>query len=359
MHRLLAYDRRVFAAAFLSVLAHAIVVSQSWLPVPAQPVARPPLEARLVVLTPRPARLDPISGPFRPRPAGRPSLPPPAPVAMQSAVATPLVLPAAPPAAQEEAESPGQAAPDAEPTPTPSPEAAALPAPDREADAGADAPNLLPSSGHLTYTLNLGTEGYPAGRSTYAWRVEGDTYRLVSESETVGMVDVFRRQRLTYTSEGRLTRDGLRPERFVMTRTRRGETMEATARLDWSSGQLTYGLPASPRTVSLPATSQDIVSFVLQFALNPPAQGRISVPITNGLKFDTYEVEVLAEERIETPLGLFLALPLKQVRRHGSESVEVWLAVDYGYLPVRLRFLDREGRQAGEQLVSAIQLSRQ
>ena len=49
---------------------------------------------------------------------------------------------------------------------------------------------------------------------------------------------------------------------------------------------------------------------------------------------------------------------MKQLRKPGDEGIEVWLAVDFAYLPVRLRFTDRKGSIAGEQLVTAIQLVR-
>jgi hypothetical protein len=267
---------------------------------------------------------------------------------------TPLALPAAPITAEPAAAPADEPAPveEAAPAPTSSPSAASPVAGPTEAVR----PRHLPAAGELTYTLYLGLDGFSVGRSTYSWTVEGDTYKLVSDSETTGIADLFRPQRLTYISQGRLTAGGLRPERFTMTRTRRGETDEARAHLDWDAGQLTYGRPAHPRTVTLPAASQDIVSFILQLALNPPAQGRIRLPITNGLRLETYELEVLAEEPIETPLGPLIALPLKQIRKDGAEGIEVWLAVEYRYLPVKVRFLDREGNPSGEQLVSAIRV---
>jgi len=211
----------------------------------------------------------------------------------------------------------------------------------------------------LLYTMYLGTDNFPVGRSVFSWEIERHSYKLVSDSETTGIVDLFRPQRLTYTSMGKVTERGLRPENFAMSRTRRGATDTAQARLDWEAGQLTYGRPAQQRTVDLPAPTQDIVSFLLQLALNPPEPGRVRLPITNGLRFETHELEVLAEERIETPLGVLNALPLRQKRKEGSEGIEVWLAVDHGYLPIKVRFLDRDGNPSGEQIVSEIRIDPQ
>lgn len=345
---------RLFASVFVSVLVHALVISRAWIPVPTQPAALVPLQAQLAERPSPPAAapVDAALAPFSPKVARRPPRPPVF-AAPQVADATPLALPTAPTSVEPAAAPAEEPAPGEEAAPAPP-----SPPADSSVAGPTDAvrPMHLPTAGELTYTLYLGTDGFSVGRSTFSWTVEGDTYKLVSDAETTGIVDMFRPQRLTYVSQGRLAAGGLRPERFAMTRTRRGETDEATAHLDWDAGQLTYGRPAQPRTVALPAASQDIVSFILQLALNPPAQGRIHLPITNGTRFETYELEVLAEEAIDTPLGPLTTLPLKQIRRAGAESIEVWLAVEYRYLPVKVRFRDREGNPSGEQMVSAIRV---
>jgi hypothetical protein len=48
---------------------------------------------------------------------------------------------------------------------------------------------------------------------------------------------------------------------------------------------------------------------------------------------------------------------VKQVPLPGDESIELWLAVEYRYLPVKLRFFDREGNPTGEQVVNEIRIS--
>jgi hypothetical protein len=63
-------------------------------------------------------------------------------------------------------------------------------------------------------------------------------------------------------------------------------------------------------TAALPRDTQDIMSFIYQFSLAPPAPGRYRVPITTGAKFETYDIEVRAEESIETPLGTMRTIPV-------------------------------------------------
>ena len=44
-----------------------------------------------------------------------------------------------------------------------------------------------------------------------------------------------------------------------------------------------------------------------------------------------------------------------EVRKTGRESLEL-LAIEYRYLPVRIRFSNREGEPQGEQIVTGIRL---
>ena len=78
--------------------------------------------------------------------------------------------------------------------------------------------------------------------------------------------------------------------------------------------------------------------------------------ITTGTKVSGYVLEVGAAENLELPLGTVRAIPIKQAQVPGEESVQLWLAADQPHLPVRIRFLDREGRMTVEQLANKIDI---
>ena len=55
-----------------------------------------------------------------------------------------------------------------------------------------------------------------------------------------------------------------------------------------------------------------------------------------------------------------LSLPvlfLAALKRSVVESIEIWLAADYHYLPVRIRYFDRRGKFFGEQVASEVRIS--
>ena len=332
-------------AFFASLALHALVISATRLEIAAPPEPAPPLEARLAPAPPPAAKSVATAQPAaKPRPRRATTAPAPT-----TATRSPLT---SPPEPEPEVAPAAEPAPVAQ-EPPPPPEKVAL-APESTA---AIPPASLPRRGQITYTLVYGEGRGPVGRAVQSWEVEGSTYRLASDAETTGIVELFRPQRLRYLSQGNITAQGLRPESFLFSRTRRGQTEAARARFDWSAGNLVYGEAREQKSAALPAGAQDLISFIYQFALAPPEPGRFRLPITNGSRFETYEIEVFAEERMETPLGILRVLPVKQIPRAGSESVEIWLAAEYRYLPVKIRYFDRDGQPAGEQVVSEIRLS--
>lgn len=332
---------RLALAALVSAALHTMVISGDWIPLPQPPGEPRPLLARLAPLP----GLEPAPPPPRAR-VRKPRRAAPAPPVETIAAASPFVLPEPDP---DEAPAEEVAQETAAPEP---PQKLAL-----AAEPSAAAARSLPRRGRITFSLLYGDEGTFVGEAVQSWEVEADSYKLASEAHTAGFVELFRPQRLRYMSQGKVTPAGLQPESFLISRTRRGRTEAAVARFDWSAGSLTYGYAREQKQAALPAGTQDLMSFVYQYVIAPPAPGRYRVPITTGAGLEVYEVDVAPEQDLVTPVGTVRALPVRQVARPGEESVEVWLAADYRYLPVRVRHFDRQGNYAGEQLVSEIRVS--
>jgi hypothetical protein len=334
---------RLVIAALLSLAFHAAVISGEWLPMPLAPGTPRPIEARLASL--------PELKPAAPKPRMRaPRRVTPLPVPEVAAIATPgpFVLPNALDD-EDMAEAPSE-----EPAAPEPPQQLALAAPTVVDAATAHG---LPRRGRITYTLYYGEERQSVGSVVQTWEAGTESYLLASAAESTGLVELLWPQRLRYVSRGRITPQGMQPESFTASRTRRGRNEVAEARFDWAEGSLSYGRAQDQRSAPLPAGAQDLVSFIFQFVLAPPAPGRYRVPITTGSRFDVHEIEVSAQERIETPLGTLRALPVRQLPRPGEATIEIWLAADYRYLPVRIRHYDRRGHFTGEQMVNEIRVS--
>jgi hypothetical protein len=342
--------RRLAYAAAVSVVAHAAVVALGRIDVPREPDDRMPLAVRVVSTPPFAAPAVHANTPAQRRGPIAPGIR----VATAAGVASPIAAAASP----EETEDPTDVAAVEEPAATPPAEPVVVATAQPSVAAPEPLPlRSLPRKGRITYNLVYGRDQFPVGRTIHSWEVDGERYQLASRSETTGIVDMIRSQQRTYSSRGVVTRTGLRPETFLSSRNRGRGNEDASAQFDWDKAVVKLGRVASLRQESLPARSQDLLSFVFQLSIDPPVPGRLRQVVTNGSRIETYELDVLREETIDTPLGALRVLPIKQVRKANEESIELWLAVEYRYLPVRLRFLDREGAVQGEQIVSEIRLS--
>ena len=211
----------------------------------------------------------------------------------------------------------------------------------------------LPQFGSISYVLFLGDKRFSIGRTIQTWEIGPQTYRLSSSSETTGLAGFIRPYQLGYVSEGRVDASGLRPESFSVRRGKDGAQRYAV-HFDWTAKELTLGPISAPRKVALPPGTLDLLSFIFQLARAPLVPGRLQINITTGNKLENYTVIVGPEEDIEVPLGTMRTVPVRQLRIPGEASIEIWLAPERQYLPVRIRFLDRNGEMAGEQLAADI-----
>ncbi len=340
---------RLLLAMAASLALHAFVMSSARIELAAPPQPRQPLEARLA---PAPAAPPARAVAPAPRPKTRQAavkpLTPPVPVI---STPTPLYVPP-----EWELDS------DSVPEPEEAPVAGAdSPSAEHLAFAPRSTPevpvNPLPRRGRIEYNVLYGSgDGLPVGRVVQTWEMEGGRYLLASDAETTGLIDFFSPQHLRYISQGRVTRQGLRPEQFFITRMRRGKTEAAQARFDWDNRQIRYGYPHDRKIAALVEGAQDLMSLAYHFALSPPKPGRIQVAVTSGRDFDMHEIDVFPEEVIDTPIGQLRALRLSQIARPGKEHFDLWLAVQYNYLPVRLRHYDRKGAYSGEQVAIEIRV---
>lgn len=345
-----AINRLIFAVAG-SLAVHAWVMSSTRLDLAAPPQLPPPLEARLEPVRAPATVQTPAPAPKRkPAVTRRVAAKTPAIPVRRSIASTSLYVP------PEWDLDPG---PDLDGAPVAKADTPPSEAPSVAENTPPELPvNPLPRKGQIEYSVRYGSEdGLPVGKIVQSWEMKNGRYLLASDGETTGLLDLFRPQQLRYISQGQITSRGLKPEAFFITRTRKGKTETARAEFDWANRKILYGYARDKKIAALEDGAQDLMSLAYHFSLSPPAPGRIRIPVTSGKGLDVREIEVLPEEVIETPMGQLRALPLRQIVRPGKDHLELWLAVQYHYLPVRLRHFDRAGDYTGEQVAIEIRVS--
>lgn len=258
------------------------------------------------------------------------------------------------------AASPAQnARPEPPPPEPPPPEPLAVePAPTETAQAQqavATTPPIdrVPKSGALAmeaYWGEFGLDRQPLGRGEIVLGYPGEErYEIALVARAVGWLSVFVSGPVEIRSEGKLTPEGLVPERYRQNTPRRG-LQESV----FDAGANTARLKADGPVVPAPAGLQDRLSVVFQIAwIGESQQGglapgqRFSFPLATDKELKNVAFQVGDEEDLVLPGGILV--PALRVTSDPIDSrrmglIDVWLDPTDRHLPVRIRYTEPSGR---------------
>jgi hypothetical protein len=182
----------------------------------------------------------------------------------------------------------------------------------------------------------------------------GGKYQIVSETNPAGLLALFVRTKVRILSSGAVTPAGLRPEQLEYGRLD-DASKNVSAKFDWKSEQLHMSFDGRNETIALPQDTQDRVSLMYQFMFLPADKlANLAFHMTNGKKIEPYRYQLAGSVQIGTPLGKLDTLHLVKQREPGDNAVEVWLAPERNFIPVRLLILENDGSQF-EQVITQLE----
>lgn len=201
------------------------------------------------------------------------------------------------------------------------------------------------------FDILRGIDGNKIGQTKihYQSRYDG-SYLIESESEAKGLASLFISGKLIQRSEGKVTENGLQPTSFLYQYDSSSKLQRAS--FDWGNRRITLETSKGTQTMRLPRDAQDLVSFMYQFMFVPPLQ-EMQLNITNGKRLKAYGYSFVGEEDLSTKIGIVRAMHLENINDDGDEKNEIWLAVDYRFLPVKIRKTEKDGNVI-EQVVTNI-----
>jgi hypothetical protein len=206
----------------------------------------------------------------------------------------------------------------------------------------------LPGNIKITYEL---TSSFADGRAVYEWERQGDEYVITGEAEAVGFFTLFLEGRILQESRGRITKEGLRPQRFVE---QKPNAQEEGLEFDWGGRKVTFERSGEKRVDELKDNTVDWLSMIFQLAHRPPKGESLEMRVFTQRRMYQFRLKVMGEEEIEVPIGKLRALHLRHVDEAKNEYVDVWLGVDQYYMPVKMRYPVARNRIMVEQTATNI-----
>jgi len=189
------------------------------------------------------------------------------------------------------------------------------------------------------------SNGMKIGKIDEIFSRNKDRYTLSSTTTPLGLLAIFKPQKVFISSSGLINAQGLRPLRFEYQR--EGDASKTvSAEFDWPKQQLTLINPALRSTITLPEGTQDRLSAMYQFMfLTLKNTATVSFPMTNGSKLDDYHYATGALQKLDTPAGQFNSLYLDSQAKPGEHRTELWLATQRYNLPCKVVITDGKGEQ--------------
>lgn len=190
-------------------------------------------------------------------------------------------------------------------------------------------------------TPDLGNS--PAGEANIVFeQLQGSTqYHIKSLIQPKGLVALLVPE-LLQTSEGNVGNMGLQPKQYLY---QFGDKKNKTyhAEFDWQGKQLNLQNAKGNQVLHLTEGTQDLLSFMYQFMFLQPLQS-MQMTITNGKKVGTYIYSFEGEESLETKMGDLNTIHLQRASGENDKKTEIWLALDYQYVPVKIRETEKDGK---------------
>jgi hypothetical protein len=204
----------------------------------------------------------------------------------------------------------------------------------------------------ITAEYELVNNGLTIGRVHESFTRNGDNYSIQSVSRAEGMLKVLYDEQITLQSSGKVGEEGLKPLQFEERRTKEPKR-DVSATFDWEHGVLQSRYRGEVTRHALPPATQDRISMMYQFMHVKPRQGNMTLTMSNGRKVERYTYRMVDEAKVATPAGEYDTIHFERVVTEPNDRhVEVWLAKDQGFFPVRIRFDDPRGFRVEQRLVS-------
>ena len=196
-----------------------------------------------------------------------------------------------------------------------------------------------PQRVQMDFSVTSGTMNLGVGRDVLEH--DGKQYSIISETKTVGLAAFLYKLNIRRESRGLITLGGLRPSHFEEDRTRKPKR---AVDFDWDAKLIKLTDGANVQTLPLPDNTFDQTSFAYAFAFRPPSDEILSVFLTDGRKLSDYKYQIIGREELKTALGDLETVHFqKEQEADDKRGFEVWLSVQHHYLPVRIRFIEKNG----------------
>jgi len=192
------------------------------------------------------------------------------------------------------------------------------------------------------FDVSTKIDGLAEGQATITYNLtDGSHYHLKWLTQGSGLAALLFPD-LLQVSEGVLNKTGLQPNNYSYHFGNK-EDKTRIVNFDWQTKKVVQKTSKATLTDDLPEGTQDLLSFMYQFMYVEPLQ-KMQIHIATGKKLATYDYSFEGEENLKIPLGELKTIHIVHSGGDDEERTEVWLAIDYQYIPIKIRKVENNGK---------------
>ena len=201
------------------------------------------------------------------------------------------------------------------------------------ASLAANADSSIPNRVFIEFKII--TSGIVVGEGTEIFERAGKHYEVKSTTKPKGIASLFLKD-FYRKSKGKITGSKLIPSLYEEKGKKRGSRV---AKFNWDLNQVHL----KNKSLDLPLGTIDQASFLFSFMLAPPKK-KFQVHIADGKRLKKYTYKVAGSSIIKSPKGPLNSVIIKKSTDDRGRQLEVWLATDLYYLPVKIKYTDKRER---------------
>lgn len=179
---------------------------------------------------------------------------------------------------------------------------------------------------------------------------DGDSYTIVSETHTAGILKWLLNDQVTLTSEGKFGANGLEPARYELKR-QNDPSKNVSAVFDYGKNQILSYHHEKTESFALPPGTLDRISAMYQFVFVVPLAPEVTFWMSQGKEAEQYHYRKQGEPVITVGDISYPTVHYARETKQGRSQAQLWLAKNQHYMPVRIIFEDSHGLSLEQTLV--------
>jgi len=176
----------------------------------------------------------------------------------------------------------------------------------------------------------------------------GNQYSYQKNTRATGLAALLTGIKITENTNGKIIGQSIKPDTYLFNQSRRNKSR--IDKVTFSGNKAVGSYKGRPYQLSITPDTHDRASLELVLARDLSQNKKnLHYPVVTRGEKTQYNFQILGQEKINTPAGIFNTTKVKVKRSGNKRDTTFWMAKELGYIPVKIRH-----REKGDTITSVL-----